>query len=58
MLGGIETTARDVTAATGPTFEFAQRSQLTVAYATPIGGGSDREYNGGLQVFLNHPIGR
>lgn len=42
----------------GSTFEFAQRSQLTVAYTTPIGGGSDRQYNGGLQFFYNQPLGR
>lgn len=41
----------------GSTFEFAQRSQLTVGYTTPVGGGSDRQYNGGLQVFYNRTLG-
>lgn len=41
----------------GSTFEFAQRSQLTVGYTTPVGGGSDRQYNGGLQVFYNRALG-
>ena len=42
----------------GSTFEFAQQSQLTVGYTTPVGGGSDRQYNGGLQVFYNRTLGR
>ncbi|MCC7333733.1 MAG: hypothetical protein IT422_01465 [Pirellulaceae bacterium] len=41
----------------GSTFEFARRSQLTVGYTTPVGGGSDRQYNGGLQVFYNRVLG-
>ena len=38
----------------GNTFEFAQSTHLTAAYTGPIGGGTDRQYNGGLQLFLSH----
>lgn len=37
----------------GNTLEFRQRANLTTGYAAPIGGGSARQYNGGLQVFLS-----
>ncbi|MDZ4852634.1 MAG: hypothetical protein SGI77_25375 [Pirellulaceae bacterium] len=41
----------------GSTFEFGKKSQLTAGYATQLGGGSDRQYNGGLQVFYNRLLG-
>ena len=37
----------------GNTLEFCQRGNLTTAYATPLGGGTSRQYNGSLQVFLS-----
>ena len=37
----------------GNTLEFNQRVNLTTAYTTPLGGGTSRQYNGGLQVFLS-----
>jgi hypothetical protein len=37
----------------GNTLEFSQRANLTTGYSAPIGGGSSRQYNGGLQVFLS-----
>ena len=42
----------------GTTFEFNQRSNLSIAYVTAIGGGIDRQFNGGLQVFFSSPLGR
>jgi len=41
----------------GSTFEFNQRSQLTAAYVGPIGGGSARGFDGGVQVMFNHFFG-
>lgn len=38
----------------GNTLEFGQRTNLTAAYTGPLGGGLDRQYNGGLQLFLSH----
>lgn len=37
----------------GNTLEFNQRAHLTTGYTAPIGGGSSRQYNDGLQVFLS-----
>ena len=37
----------------GTTFEFGKRSNLTASYVGPIGGGSDRPFDGGLQVFYS-----
>jgi hypothetical protein len=37
----------------GTTFEFAKRSNLTASYVGPIGGGSDRQFDGGLQMFYS-----
>ena len=41
----------------GTTFEFGRRSQLTAGYATPIGGGSDRQYDGAFQFNFNRLLG-
>lgn len=38
----------------GNTLEFSQATNVTAAYTGPIGGGNDRQYNGGLQLFLSH----
>lgn len=38
----------------GTTFEFGQQTKVTAAYLGPIGGGSDRQYHGGLQLFVSH----
>ena len=37
----------------GSTFEFGRKTNLAVAYTAPIGGGVDRQYNGGLQASLS-----
>ncbi len=41
----------------GSTLEFGKRSQLTAGYATPIGGGADRQYDGAFQVYFNRRLG-
>ena len=41
----------------GSTFEFNQRSHLTAAYVGPIGGGSARAFDGGVQLMFNHFFG-
>lgn len=40
----------------GTTFEFGTRTQMTAGYATALG--SDRDYDGALQVQLNRLLGR
>ncbi len=42
----------------GTTIEFGGRSQLALGYATPLGGGADRQYDGAFQFFFNRLIGR
>lgn len=37
----------------GNTLEFGGRTNATVAYTTPIGGGSGRQFQNGLQLFLS-----
>ena len=37
----------------GTTFEFGKSSNLTASYVGPVGGGSDRQFDGGLQVFYS-----
>lgn len=37
----------------GTTLEFGKRSNLTASYVGPIGGGSARQYDGGLQLFYS-----
>jgi len=41
----------------GSTIEFNQRSHLTAAYVGPIGGGSARAFDGGVQLMFNHFFG-
>ncbi|MCC6509200.1 MAG: hypothetical protein IT423_08840 [Pirellulaceae bacterium] len=41
----------------GATLEFGSRSQLTAGYATPIGGGVDRQYDGAFQFNFNRLLG-
>lgn len=41
----------------GSTFEFGTRTQLTAGYATPIGGGADRQYDGAFQFNFNRLMG-
>jgi hypothetical protein len=41
----------------GTTLEFGSRSQFTAGYATPIGGGSDRQNDGAFQFFFNRLLG-
>ena len=41
----------------GTTFEFGRRSQLTAGYATPLGGGVDRQYDGAFQFNFNRLLG-
>ncbi len=41
----------------GLNFEWGQRSTLTFAYATPIGGGSDRWFDGELRAMFNWRFG-
>ncbi|TWU37534.1 hypothetical protein Q31b_43220 [Novipirellula aureliae] len=42
----------------GTTLEFGKRTQLTAGYATQLGGGSDRQYDGAFQFFFNHLLGQ
>ena len=42
----------------GVTFEMNQRSHLVASYVGPVGGGSDRAFDGGVQVMFNHHFGR
>lgn len=37
----------------GSTFRFGTRSFLTVGYSTPLGGGTDRQFDGELRVLFN-----
>jgi hypothetical protein len=37
----------------GNTIQFANRSTLTVGYATPIGNGSDQPFDGELRLICN-----
>ncbi|MFO0819076.1 MAG: hypothetical protein U1A77_14115 [Pirellulales bacterium] len=41
----------------GATMEFASRSQLAIGYATQLGGGADRQYDGSLQVNFSRTLG-
>jgi len=41
----------------GTTLEFGKRSQLTASYVGPIGGGSDRQFDGGFQLFFSRQLG-
>lgn len=41
----------------GSTLEFGSRTQLTAGYATPIGGGADRQYDGAFQIGFNRLLG-
>ncbi len=41
----------------GTTLEFGRRSQLTAGYATPLGGGADRQYDGAFQLNFNRLLG-
>ncbi len=41
----------------GSTLEFGGRSQLTAGYATPLGGGADRQYDGVFQFNFNRLLG-
>ena len=38
----------------GTTFEFGKSSNLTASYVGPVGGGSDRQFDGGLQLFYSY----
>ena len=41
----------------GTTLEFGSRSQLTAGYATPLGGGTDRQFDGVFQFNFNRLLG-
>ncbi len=41
----------------GTTLEFGSRTQLTAGYATPIGGGADRQFDGVFQFNFNRLLG-
>ena len=41
----------------GINFEWGLKSTLTVAYATPLGGGADRWFDGELRAFYNWRFG-
>ncbi len=41
----------------GSTLEFGSRTQLTAGYATPVGGGADRQYDGSFQIGFNRLLG-
>jgi hypothetical protein len=41
----------------GTTLEFGRRSQLSAGYATPLGGGADRQYEGAFQLNFNWLLG-
>ena len=45
-------------AVVGSTLEFGQATQLTAGYATPIGGGGDRQYDGAFRFQLTRVFGR
>ncbi len=57
MVGNFAGRTNLPTVVAGSTFECGQRA-LTAAYVGPIGGGSDRTYNGGLHMMFNHYSGR
>ena len=42
----------------GTTVEFGRRSQLTAGYSTPIGGGTNRQYDGAFQLFYSRNFGQ
>ncbi len=41
----------------GMTLEFNRRTQITAGYATALGGGVDRQYDGSFQLFASHLFG-
>jgi hypothetical protein len=41
----------------GTTFEFGRHTQLTAGYATPLGGGANRQYDGAFQFNLIQLLG-
>ena len=41
----------------GTTFQFGPQSALTAAYATPLGGGADQQFNGEFRLFFNRRFG-
>ena len=41
----------------GATSQFGYNKFLTVGYATPLAGGSDRQFDGELRVFMNWLFG-
>lgn len=45
-------------AVVGSTLEFGQQTQLTFGYATPLGGGNDRQYDGALRFQFARAFGR
>ena len=41
----------------GCNFEINQSSMLTLGYSTPLGGGSDRQFDGEFRAFVNYRFG-
>ena len=41
----------------GAHLELYDRTTITVAYVTPVGGGSDRQFDGELRVLFNRRFG-
>ncbi|MDB5387318.1 MAG: hypothetical protein JWM11_2964 [Planctomycetaceae bacterium] len=44
-------------AVVGTTFQFGPSSSLTAAYCTPLGGGSDQQFNGEFRLTFNRRFG-
>jgi hypothetical protein len=42
----------------GATLEFGPCTNLSAGYITPLGGGRDRQFDGGLRVMLDYRTGR
>lgn len=46
-----------INAVIGCNFEINQNSMLTLGYATPLGGGADRQFDGEFRAFFNYRFG-
>ena len=57
QLGRPEQNVSVLNAVLGTTFQFGPSSSLTMAYATPLTGGSDRQFDGEFRLFFNRRFG-
>lgn len=58
QVGNFNGSTSITTLVAGTTVEMGQRTQLIAGYVAPLGGGSDRQFDGALQVHLQRALGR